>query len=36
MDTNNWLKDLTYEEWVAVPVSGARPSARYKVCVCVT
>lgn len=30
MDINNWLKDLTYDEWVVVPISGARPSARYK------
>ena len=31
MDISSWPLDLIYEQWVALPVSGARPSARYKV-----
>ncbi|XP_048231831.1 acyl-CoA-binding domain-containing protein 4 [Ricinus communis] len=27
---DNWFSQLTYEQWVAIPVSGVRPSARYK------
>ena len=27
----NWFSQLTFEQWVAIPVSGAKPSARYKV-----
>ncbi|KAI3917183.1 hypothetical protein MKX01_003632 [Papaver californicum] len=30
LDINNWLSSLAYDKWVAVPVSGSRPSARYK------
>lgn len=30
MDIISWPSDLAYEQWVALPVSGARPSARYK------
>ncbi|XP_021295609.1 acyl-CoA-binding domain-containing protein 4 isoform X1 [Herrania umbratica] len=30
MDISKWPSDLAYEQWVALPVSGARPSARYK------
>ncbi|KAJ7974986.1 acyl-CoA-binding domain-containing protein 4 [Quillaja saponaria] len=30
MDMNKWHKELAYDQWVALPVSGARPSARYK------
>ncbi|OMO87264.1 Kelch repeat type 1 [Corchorus capsularis] len=30
MDISSWPSDLAYEQWVALPVSGARPSARYK------
>ncbi|PPD96956.1 hypothetical protein GOBAR_DD06012 [Gossypium barbadense] len=30
MDITSWPSDLAYEQWVALPVSGARPSARYK------
>ncbi|KAF9598967.1 hypothetical protein IFM89_033312 [Coptis chinensis] len=29
-DINNWLSELEYDQWAAVPVSGSRPSARYK------
>lgn len=32
MEVNNWHKELTYDEWVPVTVSGARPGPRYKVC----
>lgn len=31
MEVNNWHKELTYDEWVPITVSGARPAARYKV-----
>lgn len=31
MEVNNWHNDLTYDNWVPVTVSGARPPARYKV-----
>jgi len=31
MEVNNWHKDLTYDNWVPITVSGARPPARYKV-----
>ncbi|KAK0592644.1 hypothetical protein LWI29_022839 [Acer saccharum] len=30
MDITNWHSELDYEQWVALPVSGPRPSARYK------
>lgn len=31
MEVNNWHKELTYDKWVPITVSGARPPARYKV-----
>jgi len=31
MEVNNWHKELKYDEWVPITVSGARPAARYKV-----
>lgn len=31
MDIIKWHSELSYEEWMALPVSGSRPSARYKV-----
>ncbi|KAI5648538.1 hypothetical protein M9H77_34543 [Catharanthus roseus] len=30
MENHSWLLDASYDEWVAVPVSGPRPAARYK------
>ncbi|KAL9388476.1 hypothetical protein Peur_017081 [Populus x canadensis] len=30
MDVANWFSQLPYEQWVPIPVSGTRPSARYK------
>ncbi|KAJ4720691.1 acyl-CoA-binding domain-containing protein 4-like [Melia azedarach] len=30
MDISTWLSELTYDQWTALPVSGPRPSARYK------
>ncbi|XVF75638.1 hypothetical protein PTKIN_Ptkin13bG0203300 [Pterospermum kingtungense] len=30
MDISCWPSNLTYEQWIALPISGARPSARYK------
>ncbi|XP_044460473.1 acyl-CoA-binding domain-containing protein 4, partial [Mangifera indica] len=30
MDIIKWHSELSYEEWMALPVSGSRPSARYK------
>ncbi|XP_019428551.1 PREDICTED: acyl-CoA-binding domain-containing protein 4-like isoform X2 [Lupinus angustifolius] len=27
---NNWYKELSYDEWVPIPVSGPRPPPRYK------
>ncbi|KAG4910850.1 hypothetical protein JHK87_056966 [Glycine soja] len=30
MEVNNWHKELKYDEWVPITVSGARPAARYK------
>ncbi|GMI83364.1 hypothetical protein like AT5G04420 [Hibiscus trionum] len=30
MDISSWPSDLAHEQWAALPVSGARPSARYK------
>ncbi|MED6109042.1 hypothetical protein PIB30_029995 [Stylosanthes scabra] len=30
MEVNNWYKELAYEQWTPIPVSGARPPARYK------
>ncbi|CAN1174332.1 Acyl-CoA-binding domain-containing protein 6 [Linum perenne] len=29
-DVGDWFSQLPYEQWVAIPVSGPRPSARYK------
>ncbi|CAL5209047.1 unnamed protein product [Lathyrus oleraceus] len=30
MEVSNWHNDLTYDKWVPITVSGARPPARYK------
>lgn len=30
LDVNKWFSQLTYDQWMAIPASGARPSARYK------
>ncbi|GLT70183.1 hypothetical protein SLA2020_422790 [Shorea laevis] len=30
IDTSNWPSEVDYEKWTALPVSGPRPSARYK------
>ncbi|KAK3422226.1 hypothetical protein EUGRSUZ_G02738 [Eucalyptus grandis] len=30
MDIDSWCLDLSYDQWVPLPVSGQRPSARYK------
>ncbi|PNX91339.1 acyl-CoA-binding domain-containing protein 4-like, partial [Trifolium pratense] len=30
MEVNNWHKELTYDNWAPITVSGARPPARYK------
>ncbi|QCE07801.1 host cell factor [Vigna unguiculata] len=30
MEVNNWHKELTYDEWVPITLSGARPGPRYK------
>ncbi|KAF9676617.1 hypothetical protein SADUNF_Sadunf08G0021200 [Salix dunnii] len=30
LNAANWFSQLVYDQWVPVPVSGARPSARYK------
>ncbi|MED6135107.1 hypothetical protein PIB30_043076 [Stylosanthes scabra] len=30
MEVNNWYKELAYEQWTPISVSGARPPARYK------
>ena len=30
-DSSNWHLELTYDQWIALSVSGPRPSARYKV-----
>lgn len=35
LDVNKWFSQLTYDQWMAIPASGARPSARYKVTVVV-
>lgn len=29
-ESQNWHIDLGYDQWIALPVSGPRPSARYK------
>ncbi|KAK9124098.1 hypothetical protein Sjap_013700 [Stephania japonica] len=29
-DVNEWISALPYDTWVALPVSGSRPSARYQ------
>ena len=34
MDVDNWRWGLAYDQWVALPVSGSRPAARYKVSCC--
>ena len=31
MDIDNWHSELEYDQWLQLPVSGPRPSARYKV-----
>lgn len=31
MEVNNWHKELSYDNWVPITVSGSRPPARYKV-----
>lgn len=31
VDVSNWQSVLDHDQWVALPVSGPRPSARYKV-----
>lgn len=31
VDTQGWRLELNYDQWVALPVSGQRPAARYKV-----
>lgn len=30
MEVNNWHKELSYDNWVPITVSGSRPPARYK------
>ncbi|CAI0442536.1 unnamed protein product [Linum tenue] len=30
VDVGDWFTQLEYEQWVAIPVFGTRPSARYK------
>ncbi|KAL6130317.1 hypothetical protein ACLB2K_068698 [Fragaria x ananassa] len=30
VDASNWQSHLAYDQWVALPVSGSRPPARYK------
>ena len=30
MEVNNWYKELAYDQWAPIPVSGMRPPARYK------
>ncbi|KAJ6428883.1 hypothetical protein OIU84_020519 [Salix udensis] len=30
LNAANWFSQLAYDQWVPIPVSGARPSARYK------
>lgn len=30
MESQSWLSEVSYDEWVAVPVPGPRPYARYK------
>ena len=32
-ESGNWHSELTYDQWVALSVSGPRPLARYKVMV---
>lgn len=34
MESQSWLSEVSYDEWVAVPVPGPRPYARYKVVFC--
>ncbi|KAI7742135.1 hypothetical protein M8C21_032180 [Ambrosia artemisiifolia] len=29
-DDSNWHSELDYDRWVALPIVGPRPSARYK------
>lgn len=31
VDMPNWYAQLSYDQWVPIPVAGQRPSARYKV-----
>ncbi|KAL8210624.1 hypothetical protein R6Q57_005061 [Mikania cordata] len=30
MDSGNWYSALDFDQWVALPIAGSRPSARYK------
>ena len=30
-DNQNWHLNVSFDQWVAVPVPGPRPAARYKV-----
>ncbi|PIA37125.1 hypothetical protein AQUCO_03000004v1 [Aquilegia coerulea] len=30
MNINNWISELGYDKWSPLPVTGSRPSARYK------
>ncbi|PON43636.1 BTB-kelch protein [Parasponia andersonii] len=30
VDNSNWQSELGYDQWVAIPVTGPHPSARYK------
>jgi hypothetical protein len=31
LDISNWQSELAYDRWIALPVFGSRPPARYKV-----
>ena len=31
VDFSNWPSELAYDRWIALPVFGSRPPARYKV-----
>lgn len=33
LDISDWQSGLAYDQWIALPVSGSRPPARYKVIV---
>ncbi|XP_042519949.1 acyl-CoA-binding domain-containing protein 5 [Macadamia integrifolia] len=30
LDSNRWPSDMAYDQWIALPISGSRPAARYK------